>query len=189
MKNLRYTIDDLRGYCRVGHPVPAGCVSLIASARAAGKGLHTLPKDAFFPAPLRLCVSAMIMIFLTACHLTAAPALPPTNDVPVILAFDYPTNDLPAVYAFRIYASTNLSLPVSQWPLLTNCWLTNLVITNRSSDASTNVGLQISLPVQPGARWFVVTASNFWGESPFSNVTAAPALPRGDVVLRLWRGW
>ena len=131
-----------------------------------------------------LCSLCLLLLSESAC---AAPA--PTNPVPVVLTFDYPTNALPTVRSFRVYSATNISVPDIDWRQLTNCWATNLVTTNLSSAAFTNAALQIPLPVQPGPRWFVVTASNFWGESPFSNPVATPPLPGGAANLNAQRGW
>ena len=143
-------------------------------------------------ASLCLCVFLTAIVLTTVVALTsacAAPALAPTNPVPVVLAFDYPTNDLPNVRSFRVYGSTNLSAPTVNWQELTNCWATNLVTTNLSSTASPNAALHVSVTVQPGTRFFVVTSSNFWGESPFSNIAATPPLPSGDINLNAQRGW
>lgn len=92
---------------------------------------------------------------------------PPTGRV--TLAWDYPTNELSTDLWFNIYETTNLAAPLTNW----NC-LTNVLGTN----------LTASVIVQPGAHFFVATASNFWGESLTSNVASTPILPKpaGDSL-------
>ena len=72
----------------------------------------------------------------------------------VLLAWDYPVNLQTPDLIFKIYHSTNALLPLKNWPLLTNVpgtVRTAAIVANR--------------PIE----WFVVTASNFLGESGYSG--------------------
>jgi hypothetical protein len=90
----------------------------------------------------------------------------------VTLAWDYPTNELSPNLTFNLYSTTNVTASVTSWPLLTNIVGTNL---------------QASITVQPGQRFFVMTASNFWMESEFSNVVYVPPLPAVGSNLNIRR--
>lgn len=92
----------------------------------------------------------------------------------VTLAWDYPTNEISGI-TFRVYSSTNISLAVTNWPLYS-------VVTNAVVGSNT---LSTILPIDAQQRWFVMTASNWFGESSFSVVAATPPVPRSDVNLRL----
>lgn|SRR3990167_7444759 len=113
---------------------------------------------------------ALLSIIL-GCLLAALAATPPSGRV--ILAWDYPTNELGTNLTFRLYGSSNITTPLTNWTVLTNVVGTNLSVT---------------VQIQPGVYFFALTASNFWMESDFSNVASTPALPRSDSKLGITRG-
>ena len=69
-------------------------------------------------------------------------------------------NGQPNVDAYKIYGTNSLSVPQTNWPLLT-------VVGGTVSNTS--------LTMQPQQFFFYVTASNFWGESIPSNVANTPS--------------
>lgn len=105
--------------------------------------------------------------------LVGAVAFPqtPAIDGRVTLEWDYPAADLPGM-TFNVYHSTNAALPLASWPRLASVQGTN----------------RLPLTVTPGPNLFVMTASNFWGESDFSNVATTPGTPRSDVNLKVRKG-
>ena len=88
----------------------------------------------------------------------------------VTFHWEYPAEELTNVLAFKLYSSTDISVPLTNWTVLTNIVGT---VTN------------ITIPIQPGKRFFVMTASNWWGESEFSNVADVPAPPCADLNLKI----
>lgn len=95
----------------------------------------------------------------------------------VILAWDYPA---PAPQSFNVYASGDVSAPMSNWALLTNVPGTSTDGTN--TWATTNV----MVTIVPGQMFFFCTASNFWESIP-SNVISTPILPPMPPGVRLTR--
>jgi len=71
----------------------------------------------------------------------------------------------------KIYGSTNLALPLTNWIYIGETSITNttFVVSN----------------LTPFRQFFVARSSNWWGESDFSNVAPTPPIPRGDVNLRI----
>lgn len=122
---------------------------------------------------LPMNLKSLKSLFFTACLFVAAFCLaaPPgqmrTNGT---LHWSYPTNELSTNLLFKIYSTTNISAPISTWPL----YLT-VVGTNT----------QAVFPINAEQRFFSVTASNWHGESPFSNVASTPPPPRHENDLRL----
>lgn len=96
-----------------------------------------------------------------------APGIIRTN---AMLRWSYPTNELSTNLTFYIYSHTNIAVPLTNWPMLTNVVGTNLSVT---------------LPINAQQRWFFMTASNWWLESLPSEVVATPPLPRNDSKLEL----
>lgn len=95
----------------------------------------------------------------------AGPLLttPPPNGH-VNLVWGYDTNMLSTNLIFYVYGTTNFSVPVEQWPVVTNVVGTNL---------------SVAMDITPGKNYFVMTASNFWGESGISSsVASTPSVPR-----------
>jgi hypothetical protein len=79
-----------------------------------------------------------------------------------IVMWDYPADELSTDLTFNLYETTNASLPLSAWKRLKNLPGTTLSCT---------------VQVQPGQHFFVLTASNYLGESEFSNVASTPGNP------------
>jgi hypothetical protein len=73
-------------------------------------------------------------------------------------------------FIYKLYSTTNLSVSLTNWPIY-------------ATFSGTNTG--ITLPIDSNQRWFVLTASNWWGETFFSNVTNTPPILRYDLNLRL----
>jgi hypothetical protein len=109
----------------------------------------------------------ILLLALSAAALIRA-AIQPIGDV--TLFFDYPTNQLSTNLTFRVYATTNLSFPLTNWTVIKTVVGTNTSVTVR---------------VVPGQNYFAMTASNMWLESDFSNVALTPPLPRSDVNLTI----
>lgn len=106
-------------------------------------------------------ISLTILFLLVALSITAQPRSTAT------LTWDYPTNELASV-RFNLYSSTNVALPASTWPLLTNVSGTNVVVQ-----------------INPGQCFYFCTASNEFGESIPSNVaTATVARTVGNLKIR-----
>jgi hypothetical protein len=74
----------------------------------------------------------------------------------VTLAWDYPADQLGTNLSFNIYHTTNITLPMADWEIVTNV---------------VGTSLSASLLLQSGAHFFAVTASNLVGESDFATVS------------------
>lgn len=74
----------------------------------------------------------------------------------VALAWDYPVTNQTDDMVFKLYSSTNASIPISQWQVIGT-----LPATMRECRVLTT----------PGPRFFQITASNRFGESVFATVT------------------
>lgn len=85
----------------------------------------------------------------------------------VTLAWDYSTNNMDGT-TFYVYGSAELTA-MTNWPVIT-------VVTNQTFATFYTV---------PSSWFFAVTASNWWGESDFSNVLKLPEPPLSDIKLRL----
>lgn len=85
----------------------------------------------------------------------------------ITLMWDYETNQVSPELVFKLYSSTNMTVPLTNWTVLA-------VVpgTNRS----------VTLPVEPGVRFYALTASNWWGESDFSNAVGTPAAPVASAL-------
>ena len=97
----------------------------------------------------------------------------------VVLAWDYPDNAtnvfgsqmwFDPLMAFNLYVHTNVSTPLTNWMLLTN--VPGIMRTAK-------------IQIAPGSYFFALTASNWWGESDFSNVAPIAGPPRSDSKLFL----
>jgi hypothetical protein len=87
----------------------------------------------------------------------------------ITFSWTFPTQHLSTNVLFKFYSSTNLTLPVTNWPLYATKIGTNTTVT---------------LPIDAQQRWFVLTASNWWGETDFSNVAGTqPILPSESTVM------
>lgn len=74
------------------------------------------------------------------------------------------------ITSFWIYSTTNATLPMASWPLLLS--------------APGNV-TNANVTVVPGANFFVIRSSNFWGLSDFSMATNTPAVSSGRSTLNV----
>lgn len=92
----------------------------------------------------------------------------PGGPKPVRLAWDYWDD---SAEVFKIYSHTNLEAPLTNWVVLTN-----VAGTNR----------ECAVIIEAGRRFFVCTASNYWGESGPSDWTGLPAVV-GTNLLRIVR--
>ena len=111
-------------------------------------------------------LGVVLSAFLGA--LAAPPGVLRTN---VSLSWIPPTNQPPSTnYVIKIYSSTNVAIPLTSWPLLTTVSGTNTTVT---------------LPITPPQRFYVATASNWWGESDFSNVAQTPPVLSDEVTLSI----
>lgn len=95
----------------------------------------------------RLAVGLILSLGFTAWHTSQAvilPPPPPPNPPPktVTLTWDYPDVE-PGTITFNVYATTDITVPVSQWTILTNVAETSC-----------------SIPMDLDACFFFVTASN-----------------------------
>jgi len=93
------------------------------------------------------------------------------------LAWDYPTNAISDNLVFKLHYTTNLYQPLTNWGRIFVS-ATNAIALTNAAVAGTNYVFTNSLPVEPGAWFFIATATNEWGESDPSNVAATPPLPR-----------
>lgn len=113
----------------------------------------------------------MIRAVVIAAALLVAPCaveaqvIVPSGDV--TLQWDYEPSEMTTQTTFIIYHTTNATLNLTNWPMLTNF----PAVTNR-----------VKVNIVPGEHYFVLTASNFWNskgfESGFSNVAGTPPLAR-----------
>jgi hypothetical protein len=87
------------------------------------------------------------------------------------LSWDYDTNQLEPDMVFRVHSTTNITISLEQWPVVS--MVTNMVT------GSTNVPVTIQLP----ATFFTVSVSNVVGIT-FSEVLAA-RLPASGTRLKL----
>lgn len=100
---------------------------------------------------------------------TGAPGDPPRDTI--TLEWNaYPPGAITPELVLKIYSTTNPTLPLSSWPLLATVNPTNTRIT---------------LPIDYHQRFYVMTASNWWAESFFSNGTNTPPTLRLTNSLRL----
>jgi hypothetical protein len=119
---------------------------------------------------LRILLLVFAATLLPARAAVIVPGVLFTN---VTLAWSYPSNELSTNMVFKLYSTTNTALPMTSWPLVKMIPGPNLTTT---------------FPMQAELRFFVMTASNFWGESTFSPVAATPPAPRFDVPLSIAPG-
>lgn len=110
-----------------------------------------------------------LLPFLLSFAALAVVPLPPRS---LSLAWDYPASAQSTDLVFKLYHSSDLSVPQTNWLVLTNVAGTNLAVT---------------LSVIPGAHFFYLTASNWWGESGPSNLVLTPpvAVSPSNTVIQL----
>lgn len=92
------------------------------------------------------------------------------------LEWNYNSNALSqaAPYVFKIYGTNQLGSPAQMWPVLFSGSNVPVVAFD-----GTNYTFALSNIVfaTNGQMFYTATASNFWGESGFSNTSNVPALP------------
>jgi hypothetical protein len=93
-----------------------------------------------------------------------------TGDITLI--WDYPAAEMETNLTFLVFHSTSITVPLTNWLVLTNVVGTNL---------------SVKLTVIPGKNFFVMKATNFWAASDFSDVASTPALPRSDMKIKVTR--
>ena len=103
---------------------------------------------------------------------TATASAPPLKEI--VLAWDYTSRD---VDAFVLRGTPTLTTNLAAWPVLATipALVSNTIVTN------------FTLTMEPGQMFFVLTASNFWGESGFSNITNTPNIAPAGSGLNLKR--
>jgi hypothetical protein len=104
-----------------------------------------------------------------------------TNLGSIHLAWNYPSNEIALADSqgpptcFLIRATNSLAGSPAAWPVVVYQPWTNLTVAGFDGTNYTfNCAFQVT---PPGRMFFVATASNFWGESGFSNTSSTPALP------------
>lgn len=105
-------------------------------------------------------------LFILALFAASLASAATTNRL--FLAWDsYPLTDTNLV-TFHIYSTTNIALPVSQWP-----HLTNVDYSTATNAAKPGEGGRVEvLAAENMFRFYSMTASNFIGESDFSDVVS-----------------
>jgi len=111
----------------------------------------------------------MLAVAVATIATTIAAVLPGQLRNTITLSWDYGTNSPPDVY--KLYASTSLTAPTTGWTLIAT------VPGSIQEVTLSNVVAQ--------QRWFYVTASNWWGESPPSNTTGTPQPPGQVTNMRI----
>ena len=115
--------------------------------------------------------------------LLAGQAAPPTGSITFF--WDYPSAYLETNLVFRLYTSTNITTPLTNWTVIGS--VNGLAALGTNGIGTNTSKLRLSVKIEPGQHYFVMKASNFWGEADFSNVVSTPALPRDDSTLRVER--
>lgn len=131
-----------------------------------------------------------ILALIAAVSLSAFALILP-NPAPLKLTWDYPTNAFTPDLTFNLYSHTNPAIPLSNWVKVamfsaTN-WHSNSVPI--APVTGTNFSFTVTNMVMPGAQFYYVTVSNFWGESTNTNILGLPPLPAQGENLRAARGW
>lgn len=118
------------------------------------------------------------------------------NPAPLKLTWDYPTKAMDTNLTFNLYSHTNPVIPLSNWVRVAEFpaanWFSNGVcIAPLTNYNGTNWHiLTITNMTTPGAQFYYVVASNFWGEfSVPSNTLGLPAVPSKSENLKAQRGW
>ena len=75
---------------------------------------------------------------------------------------------------FNIYGTTNVTTPIKQWKLVTNVTSVNALVTNAGGTI-----FSLRVPMISAQYFFVMTASNFWGETSLtSQMMFTPPAPQ-----------
>lgn len=92
------------------------------------------------------------------------------------LAWDsYPISDTNPV-TFHIYSTTNVALPLAQWGHLTNV---DYATATNAAKAGEGGRVEV-LPAEGMMRFYTMTASNFTGQSDFSESVSVRRLLAGQ---------
>jgi hypothetical protein len=121
-------------------------------------------------------LGAAILFIWTVCAL-AGVVVGPTS---VTFAWN-PQPGLDTNASYNLYGSNNLTVPLSQWPLLSN--IPAVTVSGTNSWPTTN----LTVVMTPSAFFFYLTASNFWGESGPSNVAGTPVVPNAVSNVSIHR--
>jgi hypothetical protein len=93
----------------------------------------------------------------------------------VTIQCDYPLDELDTNLVFKVWHSTNLTIPMTNWTVLTNV---------SGLTATTNPFTVVTLPITVGNHFYALTASNDFGESPFSNVARGQVARSGTISIK-----
>lgn len=86
------------------------------------------------------------------------------------VALDWDTN-----VTIHVYSTTNLALPVAEWP-----HLTNIDFITATNSAKFGEGGRVEIPpAEDVLRFYALTASNFVGQSDFSDPVSVRRSSRG----------
>jgi hypothetical protein len=111
-------------------------------------------------------ILALTALTVALSVLALVPTAPVSNRIKLV--WSYPPSELSTNLTFVVVHTTNASLALTNWPVLTTV-------------AGTNTS--VVLTVVPGFHAYALFASNFWGVSRPSEVVQTPALPLNDVPV------
>ena len=114
-------------------------------------------------------LSLIFFVALLAGALLAAPNTVRTN---ATLTADWDTNVTSADLVFKVYTSSDVASPLTNWTVLTN--------VSWPGCMTNGTNIVVNVPLTPGQHYYFMTASNWWGESPPSNVTNAAVVVTGS---------
>jgi len=120
------------------------------------------------------CLSRGVHALSLLCALCVLCANLSAQTAQITLVWSYPTNVASdTTLGFVFLTTTNLATPLTNWVTLTNVPATNCLSTNLDATGTNFIG---SLPIQvaPGASFYVMESSNFWGLSQTSNTASTP---------------
>ena len=113
-----------------------------------------------------------LFVFFVANFIASARAAQFTN---VTIQCDYPLDELATNLVFKVWHSTNMTVPMTNWTVLTNV---------SGFTATTNPFTVVTLPITVGNHFYAITVTNEWGESPFSNAPKAQLTRSGAVSIK-----
>ena len=108
---------------------------------------------------------SILLLCLLACDARAERGVFLTA---VLVEWDYRPEDL-AETTFKVYGSSNLFEPMELWPVV----------------ATVTGHTWAQFDIDPVAMFYAVTATNWRGESDFSNVLRVSGPPLSDFKLRI----
>jgi hypothetical protein len=119
-----------------------------------------------------------LLIALSLLLATATLAAPGDANSKTSVSFSWdsaPAGEI--VDGFILYSRTNLT--IGNWVAMPHA------IPGSVTNTAVPVTLFAGWPTYKGPWFFCMTATNFWGESDFSDTATAPALPRAGSGLKL----